>query len=575
MAASSVGKLAAGALLPGAMVAVLAYAGGAQPLQRETATNAAREAGSLPDKAIVRIEAHQKYAYALAFTQDGNKLVSGSLDGTIRLWNTATGKEERMFAGHRGGVWGLALSPDSKTVLSGGTDGKVLLQEVAPGKERWAFVIDQPPQRPKDFYAQVMQVGMAADGRTALALTYMIDTSEGRVQVLDAATGKARLERSLKFVEFRYGTFSPDGSLLLGCRDWVGGPGVTANDPKAYEAQRGSSVLNIQDIATGREIFSFPLPDFNGLKHRFSPDGRIIVAQTRQIPPSREMRDTSADIRLVELASGKERLTIHVPPEGDGFHLSQLAMSANGRLLAAARGDGIVQLWDVVTGKERLRLRGSKSRARAVAFAPDGRRLASGHDDGTILVWDLTRDISKRPLPPKPEAKTVEQWWTALAGDDAKQAHAAIWGLIAAPEQALPLLRDHLHSATAPPAEKLKQLLADLDSDEFAARSAASKALAEMEKLAEPAMREALKQDIGPEQRRRLEKLLGISLIVRSPEKLRDLRALEVLEQIGTPEARQLLETMAKGAPEARVTRQAKAALERMDRRAGSPTAGE
>jgi hypothetical protein len=139
--------------------------------------------------------------------------------------------------------------------------------------------------------------------------------------------------------------------------------------------------------------------------------------------------------------------------------------------------------------------------------------------------------------------------------------------IIETPDQALPLLRDHLRAATCPPAEKLKQLLADLDSDEFAKRTAAYKELAELEELAEPAVHEALKQATSSEQRRRLDKLLDISLIARSPEKLRHLRALEVLEHIGTPEARQVLETMAKGEPEARMTREAKAALDRMRRR--------
>jgi WD40 repeat protein len=571
MAASSVGKLLAVCLLVGIVIAVVATVSAERAQPPETVPAVNRQDDPLPDKALVRIKAHEKRVYALAFRLDGNRLISGSEDGSIRLWRAATGKLERILTGHVRGVNSLVLSADGKAVLSGGNDATVLLQEVATGKQLWAFAIDKSRQQPKTDYAQVMQVDMAADGRTALAL---LNTNEGRLHVLDATTGKSRLERSLRFRDFRHATFSVDGKFLLGCRDRGIEPGESSSDPKVYQAIRGSAVLNVQDIATGREVFTLRLPDFNGLKHRFLPDGRMLIASTRQIPPSWAMRDTSADIRLVELASGKERLTIHVPPEGDGFNLNQFAITANGRTLAAVRSDGIVQLWDLSTGKERLRFQGSKSMARAVTFAADGKRLASGHDDGTIFVWDLTPEIDRRPGPPKPDAKTLEQWWTALSGDDAKQAHVAIWSLIATPEHALPLLHDRLRPASVPPAEKLRQLLADLDSDDFDRRKAASRELAELEEPTEPAVREVLKQDISAEQRRRLEKLLDISLVVRSPEKLRHLRALEVLEQIATPEARQLLHTMVKGTPDARLTREAKAALDRLNRRTGSPSAG-
>ena len=82
--------------------------------------------------------------------------------------------------------------------------------------------------------------------------------------------------------------------------------------------------------------------------------------------------------------------------------------------------------------------------------------------------------------------------------------------------------------------------------------------------LAEPAMREALKEDISAEKRKRLEKLLDITLIVRTPEKLQQLRALEVLEHIGTPEARRVLQTLAAGVADTRLTREAKASLQRL-----------
>jgi WD40 repeat protein len=519
-------------------------------------------------KPRIQYPTHEKTVWSLAYKRDGKRLVSGAWDGDIRVWDAATGKPLQAIKSHKWGVRGLVLSRDEKTVLSGGYDGTVRLHELATGREQWRFDIGSPPELQKLIENQVLQVRFTADGKSAVSFTY-VGNADGMIHQLDAATGKEVFRRSLPYTDFRNGSFSADGKLIHGIRAKIIGPGENPSDPKIREQERDTAFVLLQDAATGREVFSARLPDFSGPYHRLTPDGRMIVTETRQLSAENEYRITKkTTLRLFELASGKERLAIDLPPGIDGFHiLRPLAVSDDCQTLAAARSDGILQLWDLASGKELLRRKGYASQAQALAFTPDGKRLASGHLDGTILIWDLSPEIDHRPSPTKADAKQVEQWWTALAGDDAKQAHAAIWGLVGAPERTLPLLRDHLHPAEAPPGEKLKQLLGDLDSDEFAKRNTANKELAEFEELAEPAMRDALREDISEEKRRRLEKLLDITLIVRTPEKLRQLRALEVLEQIGTPEARQLLVKLSKGVAEARLTRDAKAALQRLERR--------
>jgi hypothetical protein len=84
--------------------------------------------------------------------------------------------------------------------------------------------------------------------------------------------------------------------------------------------------------------------------------------------------------------------------------------------------------------------------------------------------------------------------------------------------------------------------------------------------LADDAVREALRGHPSPEARRRLEALLAAPRPGRVPEVRRHLRAVRLLEMVGTPEARQVLKKLAEGVPEARVTREARAALERLAR---------
>jgi HEAT repeat protein len=132
------------------------------------------------------------------------------------------------------------------------------------------------------------------------------------------------------------------------------------------------------------------------------------------------------------------------------------------------------------------------------------------------------------------------------------------------------MLRDYLHPAEPASAEKVKRLIKELDSKEFQVREAASRRLAELGEQTEPLLEAALKAKPTLEQRRRIEQLLSAIPMLQPPEQLRGLRAIEVLEHIGTPEAQDVLTTLGKGAPEARVTREAKASLERLAKRAAA-----
>ena len=115
--------------------------------------------------------------------------------------------------------------------------------------------------------------------------------------------------------------------------------------------------------------------------------------------------------------------------------------------------------------------------------------------------------------------------------------------------------------------ERLAKLIADLESDQFAVREAASKTLAELGEIAAPAMRKTLASKPPLETRKRLEQLVKrIDSKTLSAEELRIGRAIEVLERLHTPEARRVLKTLADGAPEALTTTEAQAALKRLRR---------
>src|SRR5262249_884086 len=152
----------------------------------------------------------------------------------------------------------------------------------------------------------------------------------------------------------------------------------------------------------------------------------------------------------------------------------------------------------------------------------------------------------------------LEARWKELAGDDASKAFEAIGALASAAAQAVGFLKDNVHPAVAADAETVQRLISDLDSDQFAVRKKAS---AELEKIGEPAaglLRKALEADPSTEARKRIEDVLKkTDSATPRGETLRTLRAIEVLESIGTPEAKTVLQSLSKGTPEAAVTRAA------------------
>src|SRR5262249_28966989 len=162
----------------------------------------------------------------------------------------------------------------------------------------------------------------------------------------------------------------------------------------------------------------------------------------------------------------------------------------------------------------------------------------------------------------------LDKVWTDLRGDDAAKAHRAVWTLAAAPKQALSRLKEQLKPAARVDDKRIGKLIEELDDDDFDVRDRATTELEKLGAAAEAALRKALRGNVSAEVRLRAQRLLeGLEKVEASADWVQTGRALEVLEQLGTPEARAYLLTLAEGASEARLTLEAKASLERLAKR--------
>jgi hypothetical protein len=289
----------------------------------------------------------------------------------------------------------------------------------------------------------------------------------------------------------------------------------------------------------------------------FSPDGKVLATGSKSFE--------GGSIHLWDIAAGRE-LCRHT---GHREGIASIAFSPDGKLVASGTGssgyrDSSVHVWEAATGCLIRRFEGHHSCVMSMDFAPDGLTVASGAGDSTILLWDITGrrgdgHWQTKPLTPR----QLEACWTALANEDAAKAYDAVWMFVAAPEQAASFLRKHLLPVPRPDAKTVARLIADLGSDDFPMRQKATEELSKLGDAITPDLRRALDGKPSLEMRCRIQQLLDQTRDWTA-ERLREHRAIQALEHIGTRSAREVLQTLASGAPPALRTEAAKAALQRL-----------
>jgi RNA polymerase sigma factor (sigma-70 family) len=528
-------------------------------------------------------------ATSLAFAHDGKLLAAAGPGGAVTFWDGASGRE--LIPGQKGPVTGAVFAADGRVLYSLGEDGTVRQWDVVGGRQHQSILLP----------AEAQGVALSPDGR---AVVFRPDAKTLAVWDLAAGAEPAHVPD----LERKKGScpgcdppgglrLSADGKLLarIGANGAVGvweipsGRSRWTLDDAARAGMVPASWQTLQDLVlaadgrrlaalkagTSREdppaasVFLWDLDRgklvrrLDGLKGLSTP---VVLA-----PDGRTLATAGQDgtAALWEIATGKERMRLRAGVAGP---LTALAYSPDSALIIAAGPKQTLWCWDAVTGERLGQRRGDQADVGVLAFAPDGRKLVSGGRDGTLLLWEVASfQNEERPRAPKLEPAEARQCWDDLASSDAGRAARALARFRAAPPQAVALVRRQVRPVAVLAPEKLQRWIKDLDSDDFTRREQATAELAKLGYLAEPALKKALADRPSLEVRKRIEVLLD-KLPTEEPtsgEELCGLRAVELLERLAQPEADKLLQALSEGAGGARLTREARAALERRRSRAG------
>jgi len=338
---------------------------------------------------------HACAATCAAFSADGQYLLSGDADGSIKLWESSTGRQIRTFNA-QAMVKDVVFSPDQKTALAGYSNGDLI---------HWVLATGRMHRRPKAHKAAVKRVVFTPDGSKTISgdenqTVVVMETTTGRT--IRSFTGKKEALSNMMPTAI---AFSGDCRLVL----------LGNRRNQLYDIDSGRNIYNLGQYSPSMR-WGNPIVDL-----AFSPDGRFFVSAGRvmelietqsgriirpfaEIPrgiesvafsPTGRNVAVSSDLGIViwDVDSGK-RTTIL--PENTG-KLHRVVWSPDGRFVLSASSHGHLCLWDVASRRQVRSFKGKLEKVLASDHSPDGRFILTGTDNGNLVLWDLsTGAVTKR-----------------------------------------------------------------------------------------------------------------------------------------------------------------------------------
>ncbi|KAJ3127419.1 hypothetical protein HK098_006408 [Nowakowskiella sp. JEL0407] len=372
---------------------------------------------------LMTLEGHAEFVFAVAISQSGRYLASGSDDNTVKFWSGVTGEELRMFVGHSSRVTAVSISPDAKIVVSGSLDSTVRVWEVENGEELKTL---------SGHSDAVNSVVFSADG-----LWVVSGSSDDTVKIWDLSEGVV-----WKTFEGHTGgvnavAISLDGNLLIS--------GSDDNSVKLWSTESGEELKTIQGhqfkitcvaissdksfIASGSEDYSVRLWSVNNgqeiltLAHTDtvtsvaisngdsqivtgSYDGSVRLWSKTDGQVSKVLKEHSDTVSTISItpdgkyiASGSWDTKVKIwstdrednldSSKGHTYNVNTIAISTDGEIAVTGSSDKTVKIWSLKCGEEVKTLVGHTGSVCSVAISSDGHIVVSGSWDNMVKVWDL------------------------------------------------------------------------------------------------------------------------------------------------------------------------------------------
>ena len=308
----------------------------AKPIPKPSPTSTPRPDGRYRTTAILR--GHTQHVYHVAFSPDGQTLVSSGNGGMVRLWDVAAAKNLATL-GPIASLNCIALSADGKTLVAA---DEIELWNMATRKKIATLREDTP--------LATTCLAFSPDGKTLASARF-----DDEIQLWNVTARRkiATLQGPTEGVACL--AFSPDGkTLAAGCYN------------KTVQLWDVSRRKNTGTLRGHSEMVKCVV---------FSSDGKTLASG-----------GGDKTVRLWDTASGANTATL----KGHASYVTGVAFSPDGKTLASGGGDDMVQLWIVASGEVKATLKGHAEQVNAVAFGPDGKMLASGSNDHTIRLWDVS-----------------------------------------------------------------------------------------------------------------------------------------------------------------------------------------
>jgi WD40 repeat protein len=389
---------------------------------------------SVPEGRILRYlktDVHYGYLFYLAFSPDGKRLASTSNDNSAHLWDVATGKCERVLAGHQAMTTGAAFSPDGSQIVTSAVDGTIRIWSVATGESR-RVLLDKEPN-----VGSFSTVAWSPDGKTIAV------ANEGATLSFWSPDGTLRKRVHPRSV-VRLLRFTADSKALLYASD-LGGY-VLDLEQESYRVEfrllkdfawcvalspdertaacggRSGEELYLWSMADGQPLHHLAGPGCSPWGVAWSPDGASVAwghtgrhldlrrpdALTVPLPFPRSFRLADLDFGPVPDMTWRRGLAT----------LGTLAVAADSKGVSIKDGEGLLcriklpwpqaasfvpgdrfalgsyrcfALYDARSGERLQDFCGHSSEIHAMAPSPDNQYLLTSGADQTLRVWKFGR----------------------------------------------------------------------------------------------------------------------------------------------------------------------------------------